>query len=153
MTGLSKGVSSVLVTGGCGFIGINLVSSLAGRCDRIRVLDDLSVGSLGALKREWSAEKGVTQLEFIRGDVREREVVEGAVQGVDAVVHLAQSGVLSSIEDPSSQSESSAPGECVFDRDGIKPLLEHVLRERFGRLSHLWLDAGYPTARAKARTG
>ena len=41
----------------------------------------------------------------------------------------------------------------VFDRDGIKPLLEHVLRERFGRLSHLWLDAGYPTARAKARTG
>ena len=102
MTGLSKGISSVLVTGGCGFIGINLVSSLAGRCDRIRVLDDLSVGSLGALKREWSAKKGGTQLEFIRGDVRERGVVEGAVQGVDAVVHLAaQSGVISSIEDPS----------------------------------------------------
>jgi putative transposase len=30
----------------------------------------------------------------------------------------------------------------VFDRDGIKPLLEHV-RKRFQRLSHLWLDAGY----------
>ena len=40
----------------------------------------------------------------------------------------------------------------VFDRDGIRSLLEHV-RERFQRLSHLWLDAGYPTARAKARTG
>jgi putative transposase len=30
----------------------------------------------------------------------------------------------------------------VFDRDGIKPLLERV-REPFGRLWHLWLDAGY----------
>jgi len=30
----------------------------------------------------------------------------------------------------------------VMDRDGIKPLLERV-REHFGRLSHLWLDAGY----------
>ncbi|HEX2742257.1 MAG TPA: IS5 family transposase [Rubrobacter sp.] len=30
----------------------------------------------------------------------------------------------------------------VFDRDGIKPLLERV-RERFQRLSHLWLDGGY----------
>jgi putative transposase len=30
----------------------------------------------------------------------------------------------------------------VMDRDGIKPLLEGV-RERFPRLSHLWLDAGY----------
>ena len=31
---------------------------------------------------------------------------------------------------------------AVFDRDGIKPLME-LLRERFPRLSHLWLDAGY----------
>jgi putative transposase len=30
----------------------------------------------------------------------------------------------------------------VFDRDGIKPLME-LVGERFPRLSHLWLDAGY----------
>jgi putative transposase len=30
----------------------------------------------------------------------------------------------------------------VFDRDGIRPLTE-LVRERFPRLSHLWLDAGY----------
>jgi transposase len=40
----------------------------------------------------------------------------------------------------------------VFDRDGIKPLME-LVGERFPRLSHLWLDAGYPTARGRARTG
>jgi putative transposase len=33
-------------------------------------------------------------------------------------------------------------GANIFDRDGIKPLLEEV-RQRFPRLSHLWLDAGY----------
>ena len=30
----------------------------------------------------------------------------------------------------------------VFDRDGIKPLME-LVGHRFPRLSHLWLDAGY----------
>ena len=92
----------MLITGGCGFVGINLVSSLAGRCDLISVLDDLSVGDLGALKREWSAGAGTTRLEFVRGDVRERRMVEDAVRDIDAIVHLAaQSGVVTSIEDPS----------------------------------------------------
>ena len=40
----------------------------------------------------------------------------------------------------------------VMDRDGIKSLLER-LAERFGRLSHLWLDAGYNGPRLRARTG
>ena len=39
----------------------------------------------------------------------------------------------------------------VFDRDGIKELLEGA-RERFPRLRHLWLDAGY-NGKGKARTG
>jgi hypothetical protein len=30
----------------------------------------------------------------------------------------------------------------IFDRDGIKPLME-LVGERFPRLTHLWLDAGY----------
>ena len=40
----------------------------------------------------------------------------------------------------------------IFDRDGIKPLME-LVGERFPRLSHLWLDAGYNGARGKVRTG
>lgn len=93
----------MLVTGGCGFVGVNLVSSLASRCHLVRVLDDLSVGDLEALKREWSPKQDkATRLEFVRGDVRERSVVEDAVRGIDAIVHLAaQTGVVSSIEDPS----------------------------------------------------
>ena len=40
----------------------------------------------------------------------------------------------------------------VMDRDGIKPLLGRV-KDRFPRLSHLWMDAGYTTARTRAQTG
>jgi hypothetical protein len=40
----------------------------------------------------------------------------------------------------------------VFDRDGIKPLMEFV-GERFPRLSHLWLDAGYNAVRARGGIG
>ncbi len=40
----------------------------------------------------------------------------------------------------------------VFDRDdGIKPLME-LVEDRFPRLSHLWLDAGY-NGKGRARTG
>src|SRR5664279_3224049 len=38
-------MKSYLVTGGCGFIGVNLVARLAGHGCRIRVLDDLSMGN------------------------------------------------------------------------------------------------------------
>jgi transposase len=38
--------------------------------------------------------------------------------------------------------EAKVHSAGVFDRDGIKPLLE-LVGERFPRLSHLWLDAGY----------
>ena len=40
----------------------------------------------------------------------------------------------------------------VMDREGIKPLLGRI-EGRFPRLSHLWLDAAYNAARARAPTG
>jgi putative transposase len=38
--------------------------------------------------------------------------------------------------------KAKAHAAAVFDRDGIKPLME-LVKDRFPRLSHLWLDAGY----------
>jgi len=57
---------SVLVTGGCGFIGLNLVHHLLSRglCERVAVLDNLSVGTLEDLERvlseigEWEIQEG-----------------------------------------------------------------------------------------------
>ena len=75
----------VLVTGGAGFIGSHLVDRLMEDGHEVRVLDDLSAGSLENLKGWIDHER----FEFMQGDLRRRDVCEKAVKGVDAVFHLA----------------------------------------------------------------
>ena len=75
----------VLVTGGAGFIGSHLVDHLMEEGYEVRVLDDLSVGSLENLKGWINHER----FEFMLGDMRRRDVCEKAIKGVDAVFHLA----------------------------------------------------------------
>ena len=72
-----------LVTGGAGFIGSHIVSALTQRGGSVRVLDNLSSGSLENLK-------GVEQAaEFIQGDIRDADHVWEAVAGVDVISHRA----------------------------------------------------------------
>ena len=75
----------VLVTGGAGFIGSHLVDHLMEDGHEVRVLDDLSAGSLENLKGWINHER----FEFMQGDLRRRDVCEKAVKEVDAVFHLA----------------------------------------------------------------
>jgi UDP-glucose 4-epimerase len=83
----------VLVTGGAGFIGSNLARLLVGRGDRLRILDDLSIGHLGYLA-------GVPH-ELVRGSLSDGAAVRAAVDGVAAVVHLAaRAGIPDSVTDP-----------------------------------------------------
>ncbi|WP_048150709.1 NAD-dependent epimerase/dehydratase family protein [Palaeococcus ferrophilus] len=74
-----------LVTGGAGFIGSHLVDRLMEKGNEVRVLDDLSAGSMDNIKRWLDNER----FEFIRGDMRDVGVVKDAVEGVDVVFHLA----------------------------------------------------------------
>ncbi len=75
----------ILVTGGAGFIGSHLVDRLMEDGYEVRVLDDLSAGSLENLKGWIDHER----FEFMQGDLRRRDVCEKAVKGIDAVFHLA----------------------------------------------------------------
>lgn len=85
----------VLVTGGAGFIGSNLVRSLAAGGDRVRVLDDLSTGSTANLLGLES------QIELLVGDVRDEAAVRRAVRDVEVVYHLAAlPTVARSVADP-----------------------------------------------------
>jgi len=85
----------VLVTGGTGFIGSHLVKALVKAGHQVRVLDNLSTGSIENLADVLNA------IEFVRGDVRDYGTVESAVRGVDAVVHLAALiDVAESVEKP-----------------------------------------------------
>ena len=75
----------VLVTGGAGFIGSHLVDKLMEGGHEVRVLDNLSAGSLENLEH-WL---GHERFEFIKGDMRDPEVIKEAAKGVEAVFHLA----------------------------------------------------------------
>jgi len=77
----------ILITGGAGFIGSHLADRLLKRGDAVRALDNLAVQVHGPeRKRPDYLDPAV---ELIVGDVRDPEVVQRAVRGVDAVFHLA----------------------------------------------------------------
>ena len=72
-----------LVTGGAGFIGSHIVDALVKSGDKVCVLDDLSSG-----KRE-NLKDVADKIEFIEGDIRDKDVVNRVMQGVDHVLHQA----------------------------------------------------------------
>lgn len=88
------GIRSVLITGGCGFIGANLVRFLRAETPwEVRVLDNLRTG-----RREYVTDD-LAQVH--EGDAGDADALRTALDGVDAVVHLASTtGVLPSVEDP-----------------------------------------------------
>jgi len=95
-------VARVLVTGGAGFIGSNLVEAIVKRGDHARVLDDFSTGHAANLAGapEW-ARAGGGSLEIQEGDIRSLDACRRAVEGVDFVLHEAAiPSVEQSVRDP-----------------------------------------------------
>ena len=93
----------ILVTGGAGFIGSNLVRALLARGDEVVVLDDFSTG----------LESNLTglQVSLVRGSIEDALTVESAIAGCAAVVHLAARGsVPRSIEDTVATHSVNATG-------------------------------------------
>lgn len=85
----------VLVTGGAGFIGCNLVRCLVASGERVGVLDDLSTGSVENLR---DCDGGY---ELMLGDVRDPETVRRAAGGAEVIYHLAAlPSVARSVADP-----------------------------------------------------
>jgi len=93
----------VLVTGGAGFIGSNLVRALLERGDDVRVLDNFSTGSRANLEG--------LEVEIVEGELRSYERVHNAVRGTDVVYHLGALGsVPRSVQDPLTSSAVNVEG-------------------------------------------
>src|SRR6201986_5242777 len=96
-------MSRVLVTGGAGFIGSNLLRGLLVRGGEGRGVDNFSTGSLANLEG--------LGIEIVEGELRSYERVHNAVRGVDTVFHLGALGsVPRSVQDPLTSSAVNVEG-------------------------------------------
>ena len=92
---MMKKPESVLVTGGAGFIGSHTVDLLLENGIAVRVLDNLSAG------RTENLDMANPMLEFVHGDILDKEMVDKTMRGVSHCLHLAaQVSVQASLEDP-----------------------------------------------------
>ncbi len=97
--------STVLVTGGAGFIGSNLAEALIGEGAKVRVLDNFITGF-----RE-NLDEIAGDFEFIEGDITDDATVESALADVEIVFHQAAlPSVPRSVEDPAETHRICADG-------------------------------------------
>ena len=97
----------VLVTGGAGFIGSNLIDSLLIAGNKVRCLDNFSTGRKENLK----SFIGNRNFELLEGDIRNYNDCEKAVEDIDIVFHEAALGsVPRSIKDPVTSTDVNIGG-------------------------------------------
>lgn len=94
---MSSTVNRVLLAGGAGFIGSHIADLLVSQGKYVRVLDDFSSGKMQNLQQH----EGSQLLEVLRGDVLDRNLVDDAVENVDAIINMVGKGNLAkSVDDP-----------------------------------------------------
>lgn len=136
-----------LVTGGAGFIGSNFIRRLL-REEPESVITNLDAMTYAGVQTTVDELDEYPNHEFIRGDIRNAELVDDVVPGHDVVVHFAaESHVDRSIEGPTVFLETNVVGTGV--------LLDAAYRHGVGRFMHVSTDEvygsipeGYPDERA-----
>jgi UDP-glucose 4-epimerase len=94
---MTKKNQRILVTGGAGFIGSHLVDELVGADAKVTVLDNLDTGKMENIAQH----KQNRNFHFVKGDIRDSNLVIKLVKNMDVVVNLAAvASVQRSVEDP-----------------------------------------------------
>ncbi len=99
-------MKKILVTGGAGFIGSNLVDALVKRGDQVTVLDDMTVGKRANLAE---AEKS-GKCQVIEGSILDMDLVRKCVADVDVILHLAVACLRVCFDKPHHVHEVNATG-------------------------------------------
>jgi UDP-glucose 4-epimerase len=141
----------VLVTGGAGFIGSNLVRSLLSQNHEVNVLDDFSTG----LKSNISG----LEVEVFEGSVANKKILSDAARSVDSIVHLAARGsVPRSIRNPQATFDVNVQGTlnvCEIAREQNIPVVFSSSSSVYGantsdnKVENAWLSPLSPYAASK----
>jgi UDP-glucose 4-epimerase len=131
---------TALITGGAGFIGSNLASTLLADGWKVSILDNLLSGYSSNIP---------TSATFIHADVRHLASVEGASKGVDAIFHLAASvGNKRSIDNPLTDAEINVLGTLhvleAARRNSVPKVVISSSAGIFGELKTLPIREDHP---------
>jgi UDP-glucose 4-epimerase len=113
-------MTKVLVTGGAGYIGAHVAAELLNEGYSVRIYDDFSNGLHKRVDGKFR--------DIVEGDILDREKLLQAMQGVDAVIHLAaKKAVEESVKDPLKYYENNVGGTlnllAAMSAKGVKTIV------------------------------
>jgi UDP-glucose 4-epimerase len=137
--------STVVVTGGAGFIGSELVRQLASRGERVVVVDNLANG-----KRENLAECPPGTVTLVEADVRDLPAVRPHLRGARIVYHLACLGVRHSLHSPLENHDVNATATLhlldVSRAAGVPKFVHVSSSEVYGTARRVPMTEDHPTS-------
>ena len=133
---------NILVTGGAGFIGSNLVKHLIDTENSVTVLDNFTSGYRDNLK-------SFSSIKIIEGDIRDKITIETAMKNIDIIFHLAASvGNKRSIDNPIMDAETNVLGTLQIlesaRRNGVHKIITSSSAGNFGELKTIPIKEDHP---------
>lgn len=117
---------NLLITGGAGFIGSNLLEYFLNHPDVkfVRVVDDLSTGYIENISKFFTN----PNFEFIDGDIRDYDTCFRACKGIDKITHQAALGsVPRSVKDPIQSAEVNIMGTINLMHAAVQNDIERIV--------------------------
>lgn len=150
---------SVLITGGMGFIGLHVAEALVREGAAVILMDNLSPQIHGAIPQISSPLLNSPRAKVVRGDVRSRRDWLTAIDGADAVLHLAaETGTAQSMYEIEHYTNSNVGGTALLldilanHRHKVKKVVLASSRSVYGEGAYDCSACGrvYPSARTEA---